>query len=51
MIVLNVEEKLVVRQFHAREYKDDKRIKGKMTYPDGKIEEGNWDGEKFLGKY
>jgi hypothetical protein len=22
-----------------------------MTYPNGKVEEGNWDGDKFLGKY
>jgi len=32
------------------EYTDGKRTgKGKMTYPDGKVEEGNWKDGKFLG--
>jgi len=32
------------------EYTDDNRAgKEKMTYPDGKIEEGIWKDNKFVG--
>jgi len=24
--------------------------KGKMTYPDSRVEEGNWDDGEFMGK-
>jgi len=38
-------------RIYEGEYADDYRTKGKLTYPNGKVEEGRFDEDgKFVGK-